>query len=124
MCSCRDRARRRRGADLGGANLGGANLRSADLGDADLGDAVTLSGLRPYFQVGPIGSRSDVLQAYITDRGIYLRAGCFFGARDEFVNKLATDHGYNEHAQEYRTALALVDKHAELWPAETKAEPS
>jgi len=110
-----------RGADLGGADLYGANLRGADLRGADLGGK-KLVGDRPFLQLGPIGSRSDYLLSFITDAGVMLRAGCFFGSRDEFELKLAEEHGSNEHAQEYRAALVLVDKHAELWtPKEEKA---
>jgi uncharacterized protein YjbI with pentapeptide repeats len=103
-----------RGANLRGANLGGANLGDANLRDANLGDG-KMVGERPFFQVGPIGSRSDYLLAFITDKGLRLRAGCFFGSRDEFEMKLDAEHGNSEHGQEYRAALALIDKHVELW---------
>ncbi|MGE5622223.1 MAG: pentapeptide repeat-containing protein [Bacillota bacterium] len=113
-----------RGANLGGADLRGADLRGADLGGANLGGAnlgganlygKKLIGDRPFIQVGPIGSRGDYLLSFITDQGVMLRAGCFFGSRDEFEVKLDAEHGSNEHAQEYRAALALIDKHSELW---------
>ena len=116
-----------RGADLRGANLRGANLRGANLGGADLYGAglrgadlggKKLAGARPFIQIGPIGSRSDYLQAFVTDRGLMIRAGCFFGARDQFELRIVETHGDNEHAQEYRAALALIDAHAKLWPAD------
>ena len=75
-------------ANLGGANLGGANLCGADLRGADLYGAdlrgKKLAGARPFIQIGPIGSRSDYLQAFVTDRGLMIRAGCFFDTRDQF----------------------------------------
>ena len=114
-----------RGAYLGGANLGGANLGGANLGGANLDGAYLdgekkLIGKRPVFTVGPIGSRSDLFIAYITDKGLFLRAGCFFGAEIEFTTKLGKEHGENEHAQEYMAALELVRCHARLWtPAES-----
>ena len=121
------RAANLRGADLGdadlrAANLGGANLRAANLGGAnlrgaDLGDAGKLTGDRPYFAVGPIGSRQDVLAAFLTEKGVYLRAGCFFGTVEEFRDKLQGEHGDNVHAVEYRAALQLVLAHYEAWPA-------
>jgi len=111
-----------RGADLGGADLGGANLRGANLRGADLGGAdlygKKLAGARPFIQIGPIGSRSDYLQAFVTDRGLMIRAGCFFDTRDQFELRIVETHGDNEHAQEYRAALALIDAHAKLWPAD------
>ena len=105
------------GADLRAANLYGANLRGANLRGADLGDAGKLTGDRPYFAVGPIGSRQDVLAAFLTEKGVYLRAGCFFGTVEQFREKLTDKHGDNVHAVEYQAALVLVDAHYNAWPA-------
>jgi hypothetical protein len=103
-----------RGANLGGANLGWANLGGANLYGADLGDK-KLIGERPVMMIGPIGSRADYFTAYLTDAGIYLRAGCFSGTVSEFTEKLDAEHGDNAHGQEYRAALALIECHAKLW---------
>ena len=103
-----------RGANLRGANLGGAYLYGANLGGANLGGK-KLIGERPFFTVGPIGSRSDYLMAFITDAGVMIRAGCFFDTRAQFELALNAKHEQNEHGQEYRAALVLIDKHAELW---------
>ena len=121
-----------RGANLRGANLRGADLRGADLGGADLGGAnlrgaylggdKKLIGDRPIFTAGPIGSRSDYFTAYITDKGVYLRAGCFFGTEIEFTTKLGEDHGTNEHAQEYMAALELIRCHVRLWTPEQEEQ--
>jgi hypothetical protein len=112
-----------RGANLGGAYLDGANLRGANLGGANLDGDKKLIGERPVFTVGSIGSRSDFFTAYITDKGLYLRAGCFFGTVAEFVAKLEKTHGANQHAQEYRAALELMQCHARLWtPVEVSHE--
>jgi len=102
------------GADLGGADLGGAYLGGADLGGAYLGGA-KLIGDRPYIQVGPIGSRSDYLQAFITDQGLKLQAGCFFGTKEEFEAALQEEHADNKHAREYRAALVFIDAHVAIW---------
>ena len=104
-----------RGANLRGADLGGANLYCANLRGANLGAEEKLIGDRPVFMVGPIGTRCDYLTAYLTDKGIHLRAGCFFGDVDTFRAKLEETHGDNDHAAEYRAALALIEKHAEIW---------
>ncbi len=104
------------GADLSGANLSGANLRDADLSGANLRDGVRLIGDRPVVQVGPIGSRSDWLVAYLTDGGIRIDAGCQRQiTRAEFETRLANTHGDNQHAREYRAALAYIDAHAAIW---------
>jgi len=74
-------------ANLTGANLTGANLAGANLAGANLAGK-KLIGNRPIFMIGPIGSRCSYFTSYITDAGIMLRAGCFFGSIDEFKAKL------------------------------------
>ena len=104
------------GANLAGANLAGAYLAGANLADATLKNGEKLIGERPIFQVGPIGSRSDVLVAYITDQGLRLDAGCQRQiTRDVFDARLSQTHSGNWHEREYRAALALIDVHAEIW---------
>ena len=134
-----------RGANLRGANLGGAYLCGADLYGADLYGAYLygaylcganlcgaylrgaylggkkLVGDRPFLAIGPIGSRSDYLQAFITDAGVMIRAGCFFDTRDQFELAIAETHGMNNHGTEYLAALALIDAHAELWAPKVEA---
>ena len=104
------------GAYLGGAYLEAAYLEAAYLGGATLKNGEKLIGGRPIFQVGPIGSRSDVLVAYITDQGLRLDAGCQRQiTRDVFDARLSQTHSGNRHEREYRAALALIDVHAEIW---------
>ena len=125
------------GADLRGANLSGADLRGADLRDADLSGAdlrganlcganlcgAKLVGERPVLQIGPIGSRADYLVAYLTDAGIMIRAGCFFGALDEFRAACVETHGDGTHGREYAAAIQMIEAHASLWtPAEVAKE--
>ena len=104
-----------RGADLIGADLRGADLRGANLRGADLYGEIKTIGKRPCFSIGPIGSRHDTLFAWITDKGLMLQAGCFFGSKDEFLAAISQEHGDNKHADEYKAALLLAEKHAELW---------
>ena len=109
-------------ADLSNADLSGVSLRGANLYGANLGGK-KLIGDRPFLTVGPIGSRSDYLQAFITDAGLMIRAGCFFNTRAQFEIALDAEHGDNEHGQEYRAALVLIDAHAKLWmPAQEVSE--
>jgi len=110
------------GANLTGANLTGANLTGANLTGASLTGELKLSGDRPFFSVGPIGSRSDVFQAFTTDHGLRLKTGCFFGALDDFRAKLIDTHDINPHREEYEAALLLIEKHAALWPADKTQE--
>ena len=109
-----------RGAYLRGAYLDGANLDGAYLGGAYLGDKKFV-GKRPILMIGPIGSRYDYFTAYMTDAGVYLRTGCFFGSVDQFRAALKDEHGDNEHAQEYAAALELIACHAKLWAPEVEA---
>ena len=110
-----------RGAYLTDAYLIGANLRAAYLTDAYLRDGEKLIGERPVFMTGPIGSRCDYLIAYITDKGVRLLTGCFFGDIDTFLNKLESTHADNDYAAEYRAALALIEKHVEIWTPKEEA---
>ena len=110
-----------RGAFLTGANLTGANLRGAFLRGAYLDGGEKLIGERPVFMTGPIGSRCGYLIAYLTDKGVRLLAGCFFGDIDTFRNELELTHGDNDHAAEYRAALVMIEKHAEIWTPKEEA---
>ncbi len=98
-----------RSADVSSADLSYANLRSAD------GKKLKLVGDRPLLIIGPLGSRSDYLHAFLTDHGLYLKTGCFFGTRDEFIEAVIKTHNDNEHDREYRAALKLIEVHADLW---------
>jgi len=92
------------GAYLPGAYLAGANL-----------DGANLVGNRPILQIGPIGSRCAYLVSYITDAGIKVRAGCFFGSIEEFEAACAKTHGDNDHGKEYAAAVAMIRAHAAIW---------
>jgi hypothetical protein len=108
------------GANLDGAYLDGAYLARAYLDGANLAGA-NLDGKRSVFQIGPIGSRCAYFVAYLTSKGVILKAGCFTGSVAEFETKLQDEHGDNKHAQEYRAALQLIKVHAELWTPKTEA---
>ena len=100
------------GANLGGANLRDANLRGAYLGDAYLGGANLgdewgeLQSSSDVLIVGPIGSRYGYTTIYHTDKGIFVRCGCFRGSLNEFSKKVKKTHGESKHAKDY---LALID---------------
>jgi uncharacterized protein YjbI with pentapeptide repeats len=102
------------GANLGGAYLGGANLEGANLGGAK---KIKLISKRPVTIIGPIGSRDSYLTAFVTDAGLRIQTGCFFGTVDEFKASLQKTHGNNKYAQEYLAALNLIQIHAKLWSA-------
>ena len=104
------------GANLSGANLRGADLRGADLSGANLGEEFgKLIAGRPFFQCGPIGSRSDYLQSFITDKGIVIKAGCFTGFIDDFVAAVEKTHGDSDHGKEYAMAVLMIEAHAAIW---------
>ena len=97
------------GADLYGADLYGVNLSGAD--DKKL----TLVGERPWMQLGPLGSRNATLLAFLTDAGVYVRAGCFWDTLEAFKAAVAKNHGDNKHGQEYGLAVQMIELHAKLW---------
>ena len=111
-------------ANLAGANLAGAYLARANLDGAHLAGAngPKLIGSRPALQVGPIGSRCAYLVSYITDAGVYVRAGCWFGPLADFGQRVVSEHGDSVHGQEYAAAIAMIEAHARLWaPASAAA---
>jgi hypothetical protein len=98
------------GADLQGAYLQGAYLRGADLRGADLrgakyGDEELLV---KYFTIGPIGSRSDYLQIFVTDKRTEIKTGCFTGSLDDFTKQVTTSHGTNDHGKSYLAAIEFI----------------
>ena len=107
------------GAIKAGANLSGANLSGANLSDAMV-NGLRLAGDRPVIQIGPIGSESRTISVWLTEGGIRVQAGCFFGSRDEFEAQVMETHGDGIHGREYRACLPLIDMHAELWAPVTE----
>ena len=109
----------RQGANLYGADLCGADLCGADLRGAKIEKDNELVGERPFFTIGPIGSRLDVLLAFSTQKGLRIRAGCFFGDKESFLKTLEDSHGDNTHGREYKSALVLIEAHFSLWNKES-----
>ena len=98
-------------ADLCNANLGGAYLRGADLGGAnlrgaDLGGWGKLKSSNDILIVGTIGSRNDYTTLFHTDKGVFVKCGCFSGTLNEFEIKVKETHHGNEHERNY---LALIE---------------
>jgi hypothetical protein len=110
------------GASLNMASLNGASLDRASLYGALLDDSSKTSGARPVFQIGPIGSRSSYLIAFVTKQGIRIRAGCWFGTLEAFAERMAEVHKDTVHGREYAAAIEMIRKHAELWPADRKGK--
>lgn len=108
----------KKSANLSYADLRSADLRSADLSSANLRGNSKITGARPVFTVGPIGSRSDTLTAFNTGTGLILQTGCFFGSLDEFRAALIAAHDMNKHREEYEAALTFIEKHFTLWGTE------
>ena len=101
------------GADLRDANLRGAYLRGADLRDADLRDAGKITSVDDILLIGPIGSRADYTHIYRTDKGIFIKCGCFFGTVEEFASKVKDTHGDNKYANQYLKVIYFVNKYFE-----------
>ena len=104
-----------RGANLRGAYLDGAYLRGANLDGAYFSEDKLLIGKRPFFTIGPIGSRFSMLQLCITDKGPYVKAGCFTGTIEEFAAAVEKTHGETDHAKEYQMAILMMESHTNLW---------
>ena len=105
-----------RGADLSGAYLRGAYLRSADLGGADLSGAYLrgagkLTTIDDILIIGPIGSRKAYTQIYRTDKGIFVKCGCFLGTLDQFANKVHETHGGTKYEVNYNHLIDYAKIH-------------
>ena len=110
------------GADLQGANLQGAYLRGADLQGANL-QGVYLQGV--YLQgangekllitsgnvlsFSGFGSAWRTTTAIITEKGIYIKCGCYEGFIKDFKAKIKTTHGNNKFAKEYLLLCKLIE---------------
>ena len=108
------------GARLDGAHLVGARLDGARL-DGARGEKLLCVGKRPFLTIGPIGSRNAYLQSFLTDKGVYVRAGCFWNTLDKFGEAVIETHGpIGAHAEEYAIAIQMIKMHAKIWtPVET-----
>ena len=97
------------GAYLAGANLANAKLAGAKLAGAKLKDgSVVLGSNRAMLCIGQLGSRNSYLAAFLTDKGVRLQTGCFFGSMEYFEEKLQEVHGNDQYAAEYRAALTFI----------------
>ena len=99
------------GANLRGANLGGAYLGGAYLRGAYLDGAGKITSVDDILLIGPIGSRTGYTHFYRTDKGVYVKCGCFFGTVDEFASKVTDTHGDNKYASQYRKVIDFVNKY-------------
>lgn len=110
------------GANLFGAYLRGANLRHAKLDCEHLVEASpngNLVGERPCLLIWPFGSRSDSLVAFVTDDGVWIRAGHFSGDLPAFRRDIAGGSVSEIHIQECIAALALIETHVATWATRT-----
>ena len=92
-----------------GAYLEGADLRGADLEGAYLEGAGKISSVDDILIVGPMGSRAGYVQAYHTDKGIFVKCGCFYGTIAQFRAKVKETHGDNRHAQDYALLADFIE---------------
>ena len=97
-----------RGAHLRDAYLRDADLRGAHLRDAYLRDANNdIAGkIEDWMSHDNIGSRNSRTLFFKTDKGVFVRCGCFWGDLEKFIKKVKETHGDSKHARDY---LALVE---------------
>ena len=82
-----------------------ANLRGANLRGANLGEWGKLQKSSDILIVGMIGSRNDYTTIFHTDKGVFVRCGCFRGTFEEFESKVKETHQGSKHEKDY---LALI----------------
>lgn len=99
-----------RGANLYGADLHRANLYGADLCGANLGEKFGKLILDGFLSVGPLGSRNGTLLAFHTDKGIFVRAGCFFDSLQLFRESVIKTHGEeSKHGKLYLGVANIIE---------------
>jgi hypothetical protein len=110
--------------DLSRANLSGANLSRADLSGTDLrvvdlskaiifganltradGEKLIISDL---IRVADIGSRKGTTIFYKTDKGIFVKCGCYNGFLEDFVKQVKEKYKGTRYKKEYLVAVELV----------------
>jgi hypothetical protein len=55
------------------------------------------------------------MSVYQTDKGIYIKTGCFMGTLAKFTAAVKAEHGTNVHGKEYAAAIAMVKAWVKLW---------
>jgi len=105
-------------ADLSEANLSGANLYRANLSEANLSGAYLsgtnlsgayLYGARGILEIGPGGSRGDMLYAVAYNDGPRIWTGCFWGTVAEFRDAVLETHSENNHAAYYTACIVMIE---------------
>ena len=97
------------GADLCGADLCGADLRTANLGGADLRGAKYANDiLIKYFTIGPIGSRKDYLQIFVTNKETIIKTGCFSGNIKQFEKAVNCKDKEDTSFKHYIAAISFI----------------
>ena len=76
-----------------------------DFGEACSHESLTNSR---YFACDRIGSERRKTYFFAADEGMYVRAGYFFGALEEFVERVQKMHGGTRYEKEYLAAVELA----------------
>jgi hypothetical protein len=95
------------GADLRGAYLRGADLRGAYLRGAD-GEKLLITSAN-ILSLSGFCSAWRTTTAFITEKGIYIKCGCYEGSIKDFKAKIKTTHGNNKFAKEYLLLCKLIE---------------
>ena len=61
-----------------------------------------------YFACDRIGSEKRKTYFFKGDNGYFVRAGCFFGTFDEFVDRVHQVHAVTKYEKEYELAVELA----------------
>ena len=61
-----------------------------------------------YFACDRIGSKKRKTYFFKGDNGYFVRAGCFFGTFDEFIERVHQVHAVTKYEKEYELAIELA----------------
>ena len=75
---------------------------------ARIGDDAKIASQYGLVLMGPLGSRQAMLTGYMHKDELRIGTGCFLGLASDFLERVKTTHGNNEHAKAYREAVAFM----------------
>ena len=107
-----ERARIGEGANIGALARIGEGVRigeEASIGAlANIGKGASITMTYECIVLGPLGSRSAMMTAYVLNEIIQIGAGCFLDSIEKFESQVKEVHAGTRHEKEYLAALDYV----------------
>ena len=105
-----------RNADLKGASFKDADIRFADLYGADLRYADLKSAktdfgtLKNLLYISDIGCNNDIAEIYNTDKGIFIKCGCFQDTIEKFESQVKETYPGSKFEKDYLAMIEFIKR--------------